>query len=199
MQTMYALVDDAVQTLHMPGPDTLVLPGIRWGSFDELLTPAYWHSQVWHHDQLGTYKTLRLGKSLVEETAACLLGGFGMRAELGLAAFARLRDRELLSSGTTSQALEIALSTPFDIQGRQWSYRFPRQKARYLAGCLSRLGYFSEPTNDVELRDKLATLPGIGLKTASWIVRNHRSSNAVAIVDRGGLENLDSGLSGVSA
>jgi thermostable 8-oxoguanine DNA glycosylase len=183
MQTMYALVGDAVRALEMPGPDALVLPGIRWGCFDELLTPAYWHGQVWHHGQLGTYSTLRLGSSLLEETAACLLGGFGMKAERGLAAFRRLRDGGLLSRSTPSQKLELALCSPFEFQGRQWRYRFPRQKARYLAGCLTRLSYFEEPTDDVELRDKLATLPGVGLKTASWIVRNHRSSNAVAIVD----------------
>lgn len=183
MQTMYALVDDTVHAVDMPHPDSFVLPGIRWGRFDDVMTPAYWCGQVWHHEKLGTYKSLRLGSSLAEETAACLLGGFGMRAELGLAAFARLRDNDLLLAGVTSEALEFALSSPFEIHGRQWRYRFPRQKSRYLAGCLKRLDYFSEPADDVELRDKLAMLPGVGLKTASWIVRNHRSSNAVAIVD----------------
>jgi hypothetical protein len=33
------------------------------------------------------------------------------------------------------------------------------------------------------LRDRLAELPGIGLKTASWIVRNYRGSSEVAIID----------------
>lgn len=161
----------------------MVLPGIPWGHFDEVMTPAYWHSQVWHHDQLGTYSSFRLGRNLVEETAACLLGGFGMRAELGLAAFARLRNRDLLSPRIAAKELEAALSEPFVISGRERRYRFPRQKARYLSGCLTRLSYFDEPNDDVELRDKLALLPGVGLKTASWIVRNHRGSDAVAIID----------------
>lgn len=41
----------------------------------------------------------------------------------------------------------------------------------------------SEPAGDTDLRDTLATLPGVGLKTASWIVRNYRASGAVAIID----------------
>ena len=35
----------------------------------------------------------------------------------------------------------------------------------------------------MELRDELQQAPGIGPKTASWIVRNLRGSNDVAIVD----------------
>jgi N-glycosylase/DNA lyase len=33
------------------------------------------------------------------------------------------------------------------------------------------------------LRDRLLDLPGIGPKTASWIVRNHLDSDDVAIID----------------
>jgi len=106
-----------------------------------------------------------------------------MKAELGLAAYARLRDRGLLT-GTPSQArLEAQLSEPFLLNGRLRRYRFPRQKARFLVTCLQRLSQFPEPPDDVALRDQLTTLPGIGLKTASWIVRNCRASNAVAIID----------------
>lgn len=183
MQTMYALVEGSVQQLQMPAPDELVLPGIRWGRFDDLLSPAYWHGQAWLHEQLGTYQTLRLGRTLVEEAAACLLGGFGMRAETGLAAFWRIRDWHLLERSTTAADLEAALSIPFIIDGRERRYRFPKQKAHYLAACLRQLNELAEPTDDLALRDRLATLPGVGLKTASWVVRNHRSSDSVAIVD----------------
>jgi thermostable 8-oxoguanine DNA glycosylase len=184
MQEMYSLIAGTIERLELPDPHDFVLPGIRWGAFDELLTPAYWRGQAWQHERLGTYRHLRLGNTLAEELAACLLGGFGMKAELGLAAFARLRDRGLLRGVPPAEhILEHALAEPFMIRGHSRRYRFPRQKARYLAACLKRLGDFTEPNDDVVLRDCLAEFPGIGLKTASWIVRNYRRSNRVAVID----------------
>lgn len=106
-----------------------------------------------------------------------------MRAELGLMAYARVRDRGLLQGRLCEYDLEDALAEPFVINGRSQRYRFPRQKGRYLAACVRALRSFREPCDDVRLRDELAKLPGIGLKTASWIVRNHRRSNKVAVVD----------------
>lgn len=183
MQVMYALINGGLKSLELPNADNEVLPGIRWGAFDELLTPAYWRGQAWQHEQLGTYKHLRLGNTLAEEVAACLLGGFGMKAELGLAAFFRLRERGLLETTSEENVLEQALAEPFAIRGQLWRYRFPRQKARYLAACLGRLCNFVEPQDDIKLRDHLAQLPGVGPKTASWIVRNYRGSNRVAVID----------------
>jgi thermostable 8-oxoguanine DNA glycosylase len=183
MQVMYALIDGTVERLELPDANEHVLPGVRWGAFDELLTPAYWRGQAWQHELLGTYRQLRLGHTLAEELAACLLGGFGMRAELGLAAFARLRDRGLLDWTPPERLLECNLAEPFVIRGRPRKYRFPRQKARYLAACLRLLSDFTEHGDDLTLRDQLAEFPGIGLKTASWIVRNYRASNRVAVID----------------
>jgi thermostable 8-oxoguanine DNA glycosylase len=183
MQVIYAILDGRVRELTLPEPKEHVLPGVRWGAFDELMTPAYWRSQAWQHDALGTYDDLRLGRTLTEEVAACLLGGYGMPAELGLAAYSRLRERGLLVGAPSAHTLEKVLLEPFQYRGGRRAYRFPRQKARYLAACLARLDDLAEPTDDTDLRDVLATLPGVGLKTASWIVRNHRASNAVAIID----------------
>ena len=184
MQTMYAVLDGTLHELQLPSPDSRLLPGIQWGSFDELMTPAYWKGQAWQHERLGSYDELRLGRSLTEELAACLLGGYGMPAELGLAAYRRLRDRGLLGTVPTVGALESALSEPFVVgRGVTRRYRFPRQKARYLAGCLQAIQDIDLPTSDRTLRDLLLQLPGIGPKTASWIVRNHRGSDAVAIID----------------
>lgn len=184
MQTMYAVLDGAACQLQFPPPESQVLPGVRWGSFDELLTSAYWKGQAWQHERLGTYDDFRLGRSLSEELSACLLGGYGMPAELGLAAYRRLRDRGLLSSVPTVLAIEAALSEPFvTARGATRRYRFPRQKARYLAGSLQAIHGVDLPASDLALRDLLLELPGIGPKTASWVVRNHRASNAVAIID----------------
>jgi thermostable 8-oxoguanine DNA glycosylase len=183
MQVMYAVFDGVVSELRMPPPDAFVLPGISWGAFDDLLTPAFWKGQVWQHEHFGTYRNLRLGRTLSEELAACLLGGYGMKAELGLAAFVRLREQNLLRPRTAASALEQALAASFLIRGRLCRYRFPAQKAQYLAACLTRIEQLVEPQSDVQLRNRLAELPGVGPKTASWVVRNYRGSNAVAIID----------------
>lgn len=184
MQTMYTVINGQTYRRLMPPSDTSLNSGITWGHFDELFTVAYWCGQVWQADLLGRYRDLRLGNTLVEETAACLLGGYGMKAELGLAAFRRLRDRGILDKKSPAEEIERHLSEPFRLGERALRYRFPRQKAIYLEGCLSGLSDVRESElEDVSLRETLLRLPGIGLKTASWIVRNVRKSRSVAVLD----------------
>jgi thermostable 8-oxoguanine DNA glycosylase len=184
VQIMFTMVADSTYELTMPPADAMVMPDIRWGAFDTLFTAAYWCGQAWQAALHGHFRALRLGRSLAEETAACLLGGYGMKAELGLAAYRRLRDRATLVEATTAAEFERHLSEPFLVDGRATRYRFPRQKAVYLTGCLAGLGDIDEAaSSDLELRDALTRLPGIGLKTASWIVRNYRTSNDVAVLD----------------
>lgn len=183
MQTMYAVVSGKVRELSMPPPDAYVLRDIVWGAFDELLTPAYWRGQAWQHNLLGTYDGLRLGRTLQEEVAACLLGGYGMPAELALAAYRRLRDAGLLEHTPSAAEIEQQLEAPFVLAGKERRYRFARQKAAYLSACLSRLVDFEVPADDFDFRRRLAELPGVGLKTASWIVRNLRPQSDVAVLD----------------
>ncbi|WBK02356.1 hypothetical protein [Methylocystis parvus] len=183
MQEMLALIHSKLERLILPGPTHQVMPGVKWGGFDELFTPAYWRGQVWQALLADRYQSLRLGRNLIEEVAACLLGGYGMPAELGLAAFDRLRERGRLDQPTSNQVLEADLSEPLIISGCAVRYRFPRQKARHLSACLAALLEFDEPERDADLRNQLMRLPGVGPKTASWIVRNHRQSNDVAILD----------------
>jgi thermostable 8-oxoguanine DNA glycosylase len=57
------------------------------------------------------------------------------------------------------------------------------QKSAYLAAALSVLEGLEEPADYVAFRDRLTELPGVGLKTASWITRNVRDSDNVAILD----------------
>jgi thermostable 8-oxoguanine DNA glycosylase len=183
MQTMYAIINGIQRSLKIPRADELLLPDILWGAFDEILTPAYWLGQAWQHGELGTFKDQRLGRTLAEELVACMLGGYGMPAELGLAAYSRVRDFGLIEGAPSSSLIEEALSEPFLVQGRLRHYRFPKQKARYVSACLERLPSLNEISDDVEFRNQLSGLPGIGLKTSSWVVRNHRNSNSVAIID----------------
>jgi hypothetical protein len=78
---------------HCPPPGSFVMAGVPWGRPDVLFTPAYWAMQV-KLDAPLKQGGHRLGGSLKEETVACLAGGHGTPAEVGLAAF-----RELLAAG----------------------------------------------------------------------------------------------------
>lgn len=184
MQTMFMSVPSGFRTLDLPDPDCEALPGVRWGRFDELLTAAYWKGQADQAGAFGLRQRLRLGSDLLEETAACLLGGYGMRGELGVLAFRRLRDCGILKRCASAEEIEANLAEPFVVKkGTNVRYRFPRLKARYLEAMLLRLQTFEEPEDDVVLRDALTAIPGVGLKTASWVVRNHRASDSVAVLD----------------
>ena len=100
---------DRVQ--HMPSqktPQSEIVPGVRLGRADEVFSPAFW-GEMARGAGRGSYGDIRLGADLAEEVAACLLGGFGMPAEMGLAAFDRLKERQLLYPGVRAAALEAAL------------------------------------------------------------------------------------------
>lgn len=184
MQQALALVDRTIIALDLPDPDVEVLRSIQWGRFEETLTPAFWAVQVWM-DPVANSGRFALGDNLAEEVVACLLGGHGAPAEIGLAAFARVVQhiREFGLELSESQAIEL-LSEPLEVGGRTVRYRFARQRGRYLAACLAGLAKIDDKVlSDVELRNELCELPGVGPKTASWIVRNRRGSDEVAILD----------------
>ena len=183
MQRMLAFARGRDVVLTLPAANEDALPGIEWGRFDALFTPAYWRGQAWQDEELGTYAPGPLGRDLSEEVAVCLLGGHGIPAELGLAAFDRLRSRGLLHDAPDAAELERALAEPLSLRRRMRRYRFPRAKARALAGALRMLPGIDPDLPDQALRDALMSLPGVGPKTASWIVRNFRASDEVAIVD----------------
>jgi thermostable 8-oxoguanine DNA glycosylase len=181
--TVWIAHKTARMALELPLPTAEVMPGVLWGCASELFTPAFWKYQV-RASRVGTRSgSFRLGRSLREEIAVCLLGGHGLPAELGLAAFYRLRDRQLLRPEVEQQELESALSEPLSYEGRARRYRFPRQKAKFLWHAMQLASDASETMAPRQLRDYLTTVPGIGPKTASWIVRNHLGSDDVAILD----------------
>lgn len=148
------------------------------------MTPAYWAAQCWMWE-LGEPDHFRLGRSLAEETLACILGGHGIPAEVGLAAYRRLRQvlHEDRARMADEAALRELLDSPLEVGNRMVRYRFANQKASYIAGAFRELDMIDEGLADRELRDRLTRLRGFGPKTASWIVRNWRASDEVAILD----------------
>lgn len=149
------------------------------------MTPAYWAVRCgWEDADQPAF--VSEGGSLVEETAFCLLGGFGITYEINAAAFERLKTEGAFRSGArTSEAwLVDRLLEPLDVAGRRIRYRFPNQRARRLAAMLSSLDDIDAASfTALELRDYLLRLEGVGPKTASWIVRNILGSDEVAILD----------------
>lgn len=176
--------DGNYRFLDLPDADEWVVPGVRWGAFEHALTPAFWVSQAWLE---GTpEESFQLCNTLVEEVVTCLLGGHGAPAEVGLAASQRVIDALIADPDGPHDFdwAERLLTEPLTVHGRQVRYRFAAQRAKYLAGTLAGLaGIDEDDLDDLGLRDALCALPGIGPKTASWIVRNRRGSDAVAILD----------------
>lgn len=174
---------EAQFSFELPPPAAEVLPGIFWGCASELFTPAFWKYQSKTSRAYSSPDSFRLGRTLIEEIAVCLLGGHGLPAELGLAAFYRLRELQLLRPGVDQSELEQALSEPLQLGERTRRYRFPRQKARFLWHALQVVEVLPPSMSPRRLRDHLTTVTGIGPKTASWIVRNHFGTDDVAILD----------------
>ena len=169
---------------ELPDADTAVIPGVRWGHVEAFPTPAYWACQVLAQRFRGTPVAYRLGRSLVEEVGACLLGGHGIPGHLGCAAFEHIRARGAFGERPTTEAqLAEWLTEPMQVNGRRVRYRFARQKAKYLATALPLARAAPNVRVGRELRDWLISLPGVGYKTASWVARNWLDADDVAILD----------------
>lgn len=179
--------DDFSARLFDPGP-VVELAGcgeirsVRWGQPWQFDTPAYWIAQAEMFRPVDNY---RIGSNLEEEVAACILGGYGLPALIGVRAFEAVRDAGLINQNRSVTAVELerVLRAPLQIGDRFVRYRFPRQRAHRVAAALERLRGTRPPANGVELRNWLLHLPGVGPKTASWIARNHTGTDDVAIID----------------
>lgn len=171
--------------VELPAPHFSVVPGVLWGDINAFPSPAFWAMRVKARRLREEGLCYKLGSSLAEEIGACLLGGHGIPAHIGIAAFQRLKAFGVfLDASITEDIVYRWLSDPFEANGTLVRYRFARQKAKYLAGALSILRTESPPLNSgEELRNWLLRLPGIGLKTASWITRNWLDADDVAILD----------------
>jgi N-glycosylase/DNA lyase len=171
-----------MRSLRLPPAEELVIDGVKWGVPYEVPSAAYWAMEGTLAEEIGDCAPRPAGATLVEQYAYCLLGGYGMPAEMGQSAFERLRQRSMLHRCTAADEIERALTEPMQVQGRAVRYRFPRQKARYLAAGL-RAFPLIDPKGPMEARNLLLGFPGVGYKTASWIVRDWYAADTVAILD----------------
>lgn len=169
--------------IQLPSPDVNVMTGVKWGAVEAFPTAAYWVYQVLLRRIEGNMVEYKLGHSLTEEVGACLLGGHGIPASVGLAAYERLRTMGAFTTPPAEAELLNWLTEPLEVQGRKIRYRFAAQKAKYLAAALPRVKEAPQTETGRILRDWLIQLPGIGYKTASWITRNWLRADDVAILD----------------
>ena len=166
-------------------PDDGVLPGIRFGREDELLTPAYWAMRCASADAADTDFVNRRG-TLGEEIGFCLIGGFGVTFEVATAFFECLRTNGAFERGAVfpEAALFAMLNEPTAVRGQRRRYRFPAQRARRLHRAMADLAQMEvDEADPIRFRDQIQTLEGVGPKTASWIARNWLDTDSVAILD----------------
>lgn len=183
-QNISVIVNGKVKRLFLPDSDQQLLPGVKWGHHYATFTPAFWTTLACSSEVDESCKSFRIGKTLKEEVAACLLGGHGISAEIGLAAFYKVRDCGLLIGDPPSEnILYRTLSAPLIIGNRKIRYRFAHQRSKYLSAALRELHDTCPPADDLSFRQWALRLSGIGPKTASWITRNWLKSDRVAIID----------------
>lgn len=185
MQRAYVMQESMAVSVDLPPPETEVMPGVPWGQVEAFPSPAYWTYQVIARRIEARSINYRLGQTLREEVGACLLGGHGIPARIGLQAFEHLKAKGAFEIFCPDEAtLRGWLSEPIEIEGKHIRYRFAAQKASYLAAALERLAVEPSPqSSGRELRNWLLDIPGIGFKTASWIARNWLNADDVAILD----------------
>ncbi len=182
-QLTWGVFGSRIKKLQIPSPEAEILEGVPWGAYQDWFTPAFWKERAWKHSEDQGYLPQCFGRTLAEEMAFCMLGGYGIPAEVGTAAFARLRDSGILDGTFTPDELKLLLDKPLVVGGRSIRYRFARSKSLSIAAAINSLAKLIPSDNDLSLRSDLMALPGIGPKTASWIVRNWRYSDEVAIID----------------
>lgn len=158
----------------------------RWGLSGHLASAAFWVART--RDMPPGDGDHRLADTLPGEVVACILGGWGVMAEVSLAAFAALHAAGLVRTNPPPAAVvvEEVLRKPLDVPGvgDEMRYRFPSQRGRRVADALGHLAEAGAPPGQAgALRGWLQDVPGVGPKTAAWIVRNRAGVDDVAIVD----------------
>ena len=154
---------------------------VQWGRFDAFGTAAYWVNQTLRGGYADRVAESAQETDLFSETVFCLLGGFGITAELAQAAHRVVVD--LLETDPLPRPDRVEQALRRRLPDGLGHYRFPRQRALRIADAVRRLRADSPPEEPLLLRDYLLSLNGVGPKTAAWIVRNVTGSAEVAIVD----------------
>lgn len=161
-----------------------------------------WWAPVWERHRTGYARAAPpqpAGETgLRQELIFCLLGGHGVTFELALSAtdvIMRLSPfNDSWTPGRLRAAIQRELGKPqFDprrADGTLRRYRFPARKARLIADAAEWVAEqgglrhgLATRTCERDRRSWLCQCPGIGLKTASWLLRNCGWAERLAILD----------------
>jgi N-glycosylase/DNA lyase len=160
---------------------------VPWLDASCLGSAAFWIEEVRRSPR---QRSLRVGRTLIEEVSLCLLGGYGINEAMATHAFWAVRDAGLLDPCVppSVEAVAAVLRTPMSVHGysRPVRYRFPAQRSTRVAAAVAALTHDPvdlESVSPRELRARLTRLDGVGLKTASWVVRNLTRSDDIAVID----------------
>jgi hypothetical protein len=114
--------------MQLLSPTEEIMLGIPWGNPEEFFTPAFWATIAGRANDSHGYENLE--GDLRREICFCLLGGFGVKAEVNRAAYLLLSKEGIFEAGChpTTREIEKLLRTPLSIEERAVRYRFPHQK-----------------------------------------------------------------------
>lgn len=137
-------------------------------------------------------------EALFQEITFCLLGGHGVSHELAASASERINQMTLLDPSWDNSALTAAIRyeleqpqfAPRRLNGELRQYRFPVRKSDLLVRAREwvllhddLVGLLRANEVDRSRREVLCQCPGMGPKTASWVLRNVGLSSDLAILD----------------
>ncbi len=132
------------------------------------------------------------------ELLFCILGGHGVSYELARSAAFRLRQLDVFAVDWDPQALQVrvreelneAQFQPARKNGSLRRYRFPTRKAAHVAAAASwvkKRRPLAELLRGIESehrrRELMCQCPGVGLKSASWLLRNAGLAENLAVID----------------
>lgn len=172
--------------------------GIRHDSFVLNWTELWDEFGTFYCDRINDTGAERSQGNVDNEFLFCLLGGHGVTFELARSAVAVLSGLEIFKGDWSVEELEAVLATelakpqfqPVRRDGSLRRYRYPRRKARLIARAaawVAQRGPLREAiltlNDDEARRDFLCECPGVGLKTASWLLRNIGLGESLAIID----------------
>jgi len=135
---------------------------------------------------------------LRRELVFCVLGGHAVPYELARSAADLVSEIDIFSDPRADPCLhadlERELSTaqflPCRVDGGLRRYRYPRRKAQLLVACrgwINDIGSLRHALDNIggerERRALLCGCPGIGPKSASWLLRNCGLGDDLAILD----------------
>lgn len=152
----------------------------------------------WRYDLFNLKSTANQSSDFTGEFFFCLLGGYSITFEMNKIAFESISSsigfsRDSVRSPNFQEDVASRLrflTVNKDGLSRVISYRFPNSKAKTLCSAgewLERMDLWDLSKlltiSATDARALLITCPGVGLKTASWFLRNIGNGDGLAIID----------------